>query len=175
MTANRVLDFRPTADMSWEITASTTDTGGEYFETTNSVGPRMGGPPEHVHGEAQETYVMLEGELEVSMNGSWRLVRAGESITIPPGTQHTLRNPTDEMVRLVNTHRPALRFEQFFREMHGLIASGRVKGFPPKDPRSALYLAMLFAKYSELQRTSKPPQPVFTLMARLGQKLRLKV
>jgi hypothetical protein len=38
----------------------------------------------------------------------------------------------------VNIHRPAQRFESFFRDMHRLIHEGKIKRLPPKDPRLEL-------------------------------------
>jgi hypothetical protein len=37
--------------------------------------------------------------------------------------------------------------------MHRLIHEGKIKRLPPKDPRSAIYAAMLFGKYpDEIER-----------------------
>ena len=48
MPNDRNLDFHPGMGMRWEVTRSTADTGGDLFEATNWVDPRMPGPPEHV-------------------------------------------------------------------------------------------------------------------------------
>ncbi len=66
---DRRLDFRPGMGMWWAITRSTEDTSGELFEATNWAEPRMPGPPVHVHPTAEESYEVIEGELEVFMNG----------------------------------------------------------------------------------------------------------
>ena len=44
---DRILDFTPIG-MWWEITKSTADTGGEFFEAINVVNPGFEGPPLHV-------------------------------------------------------------------------------------------------------------------------------
>ena len=173
--SDRVLDFAPGMAMRWEITRSTADTGGELLETVNWVGPRTGGPPVHVHERAEESYEVLEGTLEVFIDGQWRTLRAGEKATVAPGTPHTLRNTSNQPVRLVNTHRPALGFEAMFRELNALIKAGKIKRLPPKDPRSAMYAAMLFAKYPDEQRITKPPPAVFRTLALVGRALRLKL
>jgi mannose-6-phosphate isomerase-like protein (cupin superfamily) len=64
--------------MWWEITRSTVDTSGELFEATNWVEARMPGPPVHVHPTVEESYEVIEGALEVFMDGKWSPVRAGE-------------------------------------------------------------------------------------------------
>jgi mannose-6-phosphate isomerase-like protein (cupin superfamily) len=172
--ADRQLDFRPGWTTYWEITRSAVDTGGELLETVNWAGPGTGGPPVHLHPNAEESYEVLEGSLEVLIGNEWRTLRAGEKATVPPGTPHTLRM-TAEPVRLINVHRPALRFEAMFREMHALIQAGKIKRLPAKDPRSAIYAAMLFAKYTEEQRMVKPPAGLFMTLALLGKTLGLKL
>ena len=75
---DRQLDFRPGMGMWWEITRSTKDTSGELFEATNWIEPHMPGPPVHVHPTAEESYEVIDGALEVFMNGDWSAVHAGE-------------------------------------------------------------------------------------------------
>ena len=131
--SERRLDFHPGIEMRWEITRSTADTGGELFEATNWLDARMTGPPVHVHPTAEESYEVIEGALDVFVDGEWRTLRAGETATAPAGVPHTLRNATAEPVRLVNIHRPALQFESFFRQMHALIHQGKIKRLPPRS------------------------------------------
>jgi mannose-6-phosphate isomerase-like protein (cupin superfamily) len=172
---DRRLDFRPGMGMWWEITRSTEDTSGELFEATNWVEPRVPGPPVHMHPMAEESYEVIEGELEVFMNGDWSAVRAGEKATVPAGMPHSVRNASDEPVRLVNLHKPAQGFESFFRDMHRLIHEGKIKRLPPKDPGSAIYAAMLFGKYPNEIRTTKPPNWVFQALAVVGRTLRFEI
>jgi mannose-6-phosphate isomerase-like protein (cupin superfamily) len=172
---DRRLDFRPGMEMWWEITRSSEDTAGELFEATNWIEPRMPGPLVHVHPTAEESYEVIEGALEVYMNGDWSPVRAGEKATVPARVPHSVRNAGDERARIVNIHQPAQRFESFFRDMHGLIHEGKIKRLPPKDPRSAIYAAMLFGKYPEEIRATKPPNQVFQALALVGRALRFKI
>jgi mannose-6-phosphate isomerase-like protein (cupin superfamily) len=172
---DRQLDFHPGMEMRWEITRTTADTAGERFEATNWIGPEMPGPPVHVHPTADESYEVIEGALDICVDGEWRTLRAGESATAPAGAPHTLRNATEEPVRIVNVHRPALQFESFFRELHALIRRGKIKHLPPKEPRSAIYVAMLFSKYPEEIRVVKPPGGVFKTLALVGRALGFKL
>jgi hypothetical protein len=59
--------------------------------------------------------------------------------------------------------------------MHRLIHEGKIKRLPPKEPRSAIYAAMLFGKYPEEIRTTKPPNGVFKALALVGRALRFKL
>lgn len=166
---HEVLDFRPGADMTWEIVRT-----DEVFETVNTVGPGTGGPPVHVHPHAEERFEVLEGAIEVLVDGTWRTLGRGEQAVVPPGVPHTVRSHGGERARVVNTHSPALEYEAFFRHFHRLVSTGAIK-LPPKDPRSLLHTAVLFSAYPRLQRTVKPPQAVFDALARIGRVLRLRV
>jgi mannose-6-phosphate isomerase-like protein (cupin superfamily) len=172
---DRLLDFHPGMGMRWEITRSTEDSAGDLFEATNWIDPHMPGPPVHVHPAAEESYEIIEGALEVCSDGEWKTVRAGETATVPAGVPHTLRNASAEPVRIVNVHRPAQQFESFFRDMHSLIQQGKIKRLPPKEPRSAIYAAMLFGKYPNEIRTTKPPNGVFRSLAFVGRAFRFKL
>ena len=172
---DRRLDFRPGMGMWWEITRSTEDTSGELFEATNWIEAGMPGPPVHVHPTAEESYEVIEGTLEVFMNGEWSPVRAGEKATVAQGVPHSVRNASEEPARIVNIHQPAQRFESFFRDMHRLIHEDKIKRLPPKDPRSAIYAAMLFGKYPDEIRATKPPNQVFKALALIGRAFRLEI
>ena len=169
---DRILDFQPAIAMRWEITRSTADTGGALLETVWWVGPHTGGPPIHLHPAAEESYEVLEGTQEVFIQGRWSTLHPGEKVTVPPGTRHTLRNSSDADVRLINIHQPALRIEQMFRDLHRLTSSGKVKRLPPQDPRSLIYLGMLFARYSDEQYTT--PHGVFTILPLIGRALGMR-
>jgi mannose-6-phosphate isomerase-like protein (cupin superfamily) len=169
----RVLDFGPMG-MWWEITKSTADTGGELFEAVNVLAPDIAGPPLHIHPTAEEIYEVVTGTLDVCIGGRWRKLAAGESVTVPPGTAHTLKNDSGTEVRLLNVHRPALEFERFFRRRHSLAVSGRVT-FPPKGLRSAILLSMLFSEHPEEIISVKPPRLLMATLARVGRILRYQL
>src|SRR5687767_14065959 len=109
-TNDRILDFAATG-MWWEITRSTADTGGAFLEMTNVIAPGFAGPPVHLHPHAEESYEVLEGKLEVYVDGSWRPFTAGECATVPAGIPHSVRNLSSAEVRIRNVHKPALAFE----------------------------------------------------------------
>ena len=67
------------------------------------------------------------------------------------------------------------RSEAFFRDMHRLIHEGKIKSLPPKDPRSAIYAAMLIGEYPDEIRAIKPPNGVFRALAAVGRALRFKL
>lgn len=60
------------------------------------------GVPHHYHtGGAEETQIMLEGELECWIDGKRTTVRAGDTVTAPPGTGHAFHNRTDTVARMI--------------------------------------------------------------------------
>jgi mannose-6-phosphate isomerase-like protein (cupin superfamily) len=167
---SRILDWGSLFG-KWTLTRTTTDTNGEYLEA-HVVTPPGDGPPLHVHHHAEESYQVLSGTLEVRLGKEWKWVGPGETLTVPRGTPHTLRNSVP--VELINVHRPALDFEQMFRTMHCLVTEHRV-GLPPKDFRSAVLVGMLFAAYERENATVEPPQAVMRGLALLGKLLRFKL
>jgi quercetin dioxygenase-like cupin family protein len=173
--ADRQLDFHPAIGMLWEITRSTEDAGGEAFESTHWYDAREPGPNVHMHPNSDDTFAVIDGTLEVYIDGEWRSVRAGETATAPAGMPHTFRNASDQTVKVKVTMQPAGRSEAFFRDMHRLIHEGKIKRLPPKDPRSAIYAAMLIGEYPDEIRSIKPPNGVFKTLAAVGKALRFKL
>ncbi len=151
----------------WEITRSTADTQGELLEVRVEASPGDG-PPMHVHRHAEESYQVISGVLEVNVEGEWKRVAAGETLTVPVGKAHTLRNSTP--VVLINTHEPALEFERFFRRLHKLVTEQGVR-LPPKDLKSAVLAGMLFTAHERENVTVQPPQVVMRVLATLGRLL----
>lgn len=173
--ADRQLDFHPAMGMRWEITRSTGDTGGEVFESMHWYDAGERGPPVHVHPDSADTFAVIDGTLEVCIDGEWRSVRAGETATVPAGVPHTFRNANDETAKVKVTMQPAGRSEAFFRDMHRLMHEGKIKRLPPKDPRSAIYAAMLIGEYPDHIRSIKPPNGLFKALAVVGRTLRFKI
>jgi quercetin dioxygenase-like cupin family protein len=173
--AERELDFHPGMGMRWEITQSTEDTSGEVFESTNWLDPRMPGPPPHVHPNSEESFEVIEGSLDVFKDGGWTTLPPGGTASVAPGVAHTLRNGGDEPARIVTRIRPAGRSEAFFRDMGRLIHESKIKRLPPKEPRSAIYAAMLFDRYPDEIRATGPLNGVFKALAFVGKALRFKL
>jgi uncharacterized cupin superfamily protein len=68
--------------------------------------PAGGGPPPHRH-DFEETFTLLEGEIEVTFRGQTSLVRAGETANVPANAAHFCRNASDRPARLLCTCSPA--------------------------------------------------------------------
>ena len=156
--------------MIWEILRTADESGGASFETINTVAPHTGGPPVHLHPKAEESFEVVEGTMDVFLDGRWRKLGPGEKVVVPPGVAHTVKYDSDRESRVLNVHSPALRFESFVRQFHRLVSSGTAR-FPPRDPRSLIYFAMLFSAYPEEQRAVRPPHASLRALAFVGRRL----
>lgn len=167
---SRILDWGSLFG-KWVFTRTTADTNGAYLEA-HVLAPATDGPPLHVHYHAEESYQVLSGTLDVRLGKEWQQVSAGQTLTVPRGTPHTLRNSAP--VELINVHRPALDIEQMFRTLHCLVTEYHV-GLPPKDFRSAMLVGMLFTQYERANTTVQPPVAVLRSLALIGRLLGFKL
>ncbi|WP_299551031.1 cupin domain-containing protein [Seonamhaeicola sp.] len=92
------------------------DTTGDYDIMLAETPPKVQGPPPHFHNSFDESFLILEGEMEFFVNGSIKTVKAGESIDVPKKTLHTFNNKSDKPCKWVNIHSPK-GFRDFFEKM----------------------------------------------------------
>jgi quercetin dioxygenase-like cupin family protein len=81
--------------------------------------PQHGGPPPHRH-DFEETFVVLEGEIEATFRGQTSTVKAGETLHIPANAPHRFTNTKPEPARLLCICSPAGQ-EEFFLEIGDLV------------------------------------------------------
>src|ERR1035441_10777228 len=62
--------------------------------------PPRGGPPPHRH-DFEETFILLEGEIEATFRGERLLVRAGDTVNIPANAPHQFHNASAKPVRML--------------------------------------------------------------------------
>jgi quercetin dioxygenase-like cupin family protein len=103
------------------------DTAGRYCLIDMHI-PPGGGPPPHRH-DFEESFIMLEGELEATFRGVKSVVRAGETINIPSNAPHQFYNASNKPVRLLCICSPAGQ-ENFFTKV-GVPVATRTTA-PPK-------------------------------------------
>jgi mannose-6-phosphate isomerase-like protein (cupin superfamily) len=154
-------------DVTFEVTRSTAETGGELVELLFTLPPGGRGPPAHVHEHVEE-WEVVAGRLEARIDGDRRTLDAGESLTIPAGTAHTFRNSSSEPVRVRDRHRPAGRFEEFVRAEVAVVADGL------HSPAALLRMAILWDEYRDTQvPASRLGRGLVAAGARLGRTLGL--
>jgi mannose-6-phosphate isomerase-like protein (cupin superfamily) len=142
---------------------------GEYVEFEWIFPTGVFAPPPHFHPGQIEEYEVLEGELEVMVNGDWRTLRAGESASVPVGANHTFGRPKVP-VRVRNFHRPALGFEEFIARANEILKNRGVQS--GRDPRVPIAVAMAWKEHPEtLQATRGRDRVALSLAAGLGRLL----
>jgi quercetin dioxygenase-like cupin family protein len=93
--------------------------------------PPGGGPPPHRH-DFEETFILLDGEMEATFRGTKSTVKAGETIHIPANAPHQFHNASGQPVRLLCLCSPAGQ-ENFFAEV-GVPVATRTTPPPKLDP-----------------------------------------
>lgn len=81
-----------------------------------SAAPRYAGPPLHVHPGFDESYLVLEGRLEVLVGEQRSELRPGAVAYVSGSIPHTFRNPGGERARFLSICSPG-GFEHFFRAL----------------------------------------------------------
>jgi mannose-6-phosphate isomerase-like protein (cupin superfamily) len=151
-----VLDFgRPGEKFIIKQTA--TETSGQSFEMEWELGPQTDGPPLHLHPHARESYEVLQGQLEVYVNGAWKTLSVGEKVAVEAGVPHTYRNASQATTRVYNTHQPALKFDEYFAGLSQLGKSGVFQSNPIK---TILSLSVLLTRYKDETQLVSPPYAI---------------
>jgi mannose-6-phosphate isomerase-like protein (cupin superfamily) len=61
----------------------------------------------HVHADEDDAFYILEGELTFLLDEGDVAAPEGTFVLVPPGVNHTFRNPLDTPTRVLNIHAPA--------------------------------------------------------------------
>jgi quercetin dioxygenase-like cupin family protein len=105
---------------TYTTTVSGEDTDGRFCVIDMHI-PPGGGPGPHRH-DFEETFIVLEGEMEVTFRGEKSTVRAGSTINIPANAPHQFHNASFHAVRLLCICSPAGN-ERFFEEVGVRVAT----------------------------------------------------
>ncbi|MBV8483546.1 MAG: cupin domain-containing protein [Verrucomicrobia bacterium] len=117
---------------TYTIVLAGKDTNGRFCLIDMHI-PPGGGPPPHRH-DFEETFVILEGELESTFRGKKLVVRAGDTINIPSNAPHQFRNGSGQQARMLCVCSPAGQ-EQLFLEIGTQVANRTTP--PPKPDEEA--------------------------------------
>ena len=86
---------------------------GSSIEIFDTSGPAESGPPPHRH-PWEEAYVVLSGELEVTVDGTSHILGPGGVAHVPAGAVHGYRNVTEaHFLTIVTTGKAA----KFFKDV----------------------------------------------------------
>ncbi|MBC3842126.1 cupin domain-containing protein [Streptacidiphilus sp. 4-A2] len=110
-------------------------------------------PPVHRHASADETLVVLEGELRAELDGASYTAGAGAAVFLPAGPGALLPHHQPE-ARYLSLHTPTTGFEAFTREA-GVLDDG--SGRPPQVPPDPQELRRIAARY-DIEIIGPPPR-----------------
>jgi quercetin dioxygenase-like cupin family protein len=161
----------PAARMRLRLVQTAAETNGELLEMEATYEPGSVEPLEHFHPNQDEHFEVLAGTMEAQIGGERRTLSAGESLDIPAGTVHAMWNGGGDPARVLWQTRPALRSEEFFRQVGALAQEGRLTARGPRDPLVGAAVMQEFRQ--EFRPTSPPPLvqavafPVLAAVARV--------
>jgi quercetin dioxygenase-like cupin family protein len=90
------------------------ESGGAYFAMEAYV-PPGGGPPPHIHRNEDETFYIVEGEIEFLLGEELVTGAVGDFVNVPRGIVHRFHNAGATDARMILTFTPA-GIERFFEE-----------------------------------------------------------
>lgn len=114
---------------TYTILLSGYDTNGRYCLIDMFI-PPGGGPAPHRH-DFEESFSVLQGEIEATFRGEKSIVRAGETLSIPANAPHSFKNASDRPARLLCICAPAGQ-EDFFLQV-GVSVASRTSVAPKLD------------------------------------------
>jgi quercetin dioxygenase-like cupin family protein len=117
---------------TYTILVTGEDTAGRFCVIDMFV-PPGGGPPPHRH-DFEETFSLVEGELEFTFRGNKSTIRAGETVNIPANAPHQFHNASTQPARMYCICAPAGQ-ENLFLEI-GIPVATRTTP-PPKLDEAA--------------------------------------
>jgi len=112
---------------TYTITVSGEDTSGRFCVIDMHI-PPGGGPAPHRH-DFEETFILLEGEIDATFRGKKSVFRAGDTVNIPANAPHQFHNSSSKAARLLCICSPAGQ-ENFFKDV-GVPVATRTTA-PPK-------------------------------------------
>jgi quercetin dioxygenase-like cupin family protein len=93
------------------------------FETNSDPGQYV---PVHIHPNQDEFILVLDGELDLKLDGVWSKAMAGDLVRMPRGVPHGYFNKSDAPARALFWVSPAGRLEALFDRLHNLDDIPRV-------------------------------------------------
>lgn len=115
---------------TYTILLSGEQTDGRYCLIDMHV-PPGGGPPPHRH-DFEESFTVLEGEIEATFRGEKSTVSAGQTINIPANAPHSFTNASQSAARLLCLCAPAGQ-EEFFAQVGASVPTRRSTSPKPSE------------------------------------------
>ncbi|GAB4043517.1 cupin domain-containing protein [Spirosoma litoris] len=133
---------------TYRILVSGKDTEGA-FATIDMLVPPGGGPGPHAHANFEESFYVVEGEIEVRSEFGKYAATKGSLITIPKGgVVHGFKNKTEQTAHLLCTVVPA-GLESLFEEIGQPVAPGQFLPPPLLDAATIKQLQAIAEKHGQ--------------------------
>ena len=133
---------------SYRVVISGKETEGAYAVIEMLV-PPGGGPIPHAHPKFQESFHILDGEIELQTEFGKHTASKGAFVNIPTGgIIHCFKNKTQQMARLWCVVVPA-GLEQLFEELGQPAPFGTFPTPPPMTPEMQKKILALAEKYGQ--------------------------
>lgn len=107
--------------MAHWIQVTPEDTGGTFAAWIDEV-PEGVGPPMHIHHDAQEFFLVMEGRVRFRCSGREVEIGPGATVLVPQHAEHTYKVLGPGPARMLVTITPG-RFVGFFTATEGLDAA----------------------------------------------------
>ena len=114
---------------SYTYKATKDETGGAYALIEGRIVGE--GPPPHIHATEEESFYVLEGELNVLVGEGSHTAKAGAFVLVPRGTVHAFSKAGTASAKILIIISPA-GFEKFFDEIAGPPDREKIMALSPK-------------------------------------------
>jgi quercetin dioxygenase-like cupin family protein len=133
---------------TYRILVSGKDTAGA-FATIDMLIPPGGGPGPHAHADFEESFYVIDGEIEVKSEFGNFLAVKGSFISIPKGgVVHCFKNKSQQLAHLLCTVVPA-GLETLFEEIGQPVATGHFLPPPSLDEAAVRKLMAVAEKHGQ--------------------------
>jgi mannose-6-phosphate isomerase-like protein (cupin superfamily) len=116
----QLIEIGPTRN--W-IKLSASESGGLVGAVEMDLGPGFPGPPPHRHLEIDHLWYVVEGQVDIVVDGDRSVIGPGDFAFVPHGVPHAFANPRAERARLLEVDTPRT-LEAYFAELASAIAPG---------------------------------------------------
>lgn len=168
-------EFKPNIDISkaFRSTIMTIDEHGDRESGITFIEAGADGPPIHLHPNQDETFKVLQGNLEIYCKDRWHQLSVGDEIFVPKKTPHTFRSRDLESCYFEYVVTPKGGLTEMLRTFERLMEEDKIRS--NSDIRSLIYLAMTFKHHESEVLSVTPPQFVMTFLAGLGKLIGFKL
>jgi quercetin dioxygenase-like cupin family protein len=147
VTADEGLSISMVGD-TYRIIVSGEQTNGAYALIDMLIPPE-GGPPPHSHVTFQESFYILDGQIEVITKEKKYIVTKGSYVNIPfNGPIHKFTNKTDKIAHILCLLTPA-GMEKMFEEIGKPVAVNTFLPPPQMTPEELKQIQSIAEKYGQ--------------------------